>query len=99
MLAFAYRGGDAEEGGGDIRKSFEEVERQASVILGAQLQSFVSASTESRQDVPRQKTISFVPCVAGLEFNPPERAFRWVEKVHQETFRFRAPSELDPKQA
>ncbi len=90
MLAFAYRAGDADEGGGDIRKSHEEVKRQASTLLAVQLQSFISDTTESREDVPRRKLISFVPRVEGLEFNPTVRAFRWVERVHQEPFRFRA---------
>ena len=39
--------------------------------------------------------LRFVPWVEGLEFNPPERAFRWVKRIHQETFRFRAPATLN----
>ncbi len=78
------------EGGADIRESYKEVERQAAVLLGAQIQGFASLTSESRQDIPREGTLRFVPRVEGLDFNPPERSFQWVERIHQETFRFRA---------
>jgi hypothetical protein len=97
MLAFAYRGGDDEEGAADIKASFEEVERQARAVLGPQIQEFDSVTTENRREIPRGKTLRFVPRVDGLEFKPPERPFLWVEKIHQEVFRFRAPKRLDGK--
>jgi hypothetical protein len=95
MLAFAYRAADAEEGGGDIRESLKEVEHRAASVLGDQIESYESRTADSRQDIPREGTLRFVPRFEGLDFNPPERSFLWVERVHQESFRFRAPREVD----
>jgi hypothetical protein len=95
MLAFAYRAGDVEEGGWDIRESFKEVEQRAAGILGDRIESYASLTTDSRQDIPREGTLHFVPRFEDFEFNPPERSFLWIERVHQEFFRFRAPRELD----
>lgn len=90
MLAFAYRGGDPEETAGDIKESFKKVEVQAAASLGPQIQGFASLTTDSRNDIPRGELLRFVPRVEGLEFNPAERAFRWLERIHEEIFRFRA---------
>ncbi len=95
MLAFAYRAGDLEEGSGDINKSFKEVQRRAAGILDGLIDSFGALTTDSRRDVPRAALVRFVPQVDGLEFNPSERSFQWIERIHQEIFRFRAPKELD----
>ncbi len=97
MLAFAYRGGDPEETAGDIKESFKKVEVQAAASLGPQIQGFASLTTDSRNDIPRGELLRFVPRVEGLEFNPAERAFRWLERIHEEIFRFRAPKEFDGK--
>src|SRR5262249_27827898 len=95
MLAFAYRGGDPEQGGTDIRGSFKEVEQRAATILGDRIESYTGLTTDSRQDIPREGTLRFVPRVQGLDFNPPERSFLWVERIHQEVFRFRASRDLE----
>ncbi len=95
LLAYAYRAADRAEGGGDLSKTFEEVVRQADKILGAQIQGYAGPSAKSTQPVPRERMLRFVPCVDGVEFNPPERAFRWIERIHLETFRFRAPAALN----
>jgi hypothetical protein len=95
MLAFAYRGGDDEEGALDIKESTKQVEHQAAALLGPQIQGFASLTTDSRHDIPRGEWLRFVPRVGGLQFNPPERSFQWVERIHRVDFRFRAPRELD----
>jgi hypothetical protein len=95
MLAFAYRAGDADEGGGDITESAKNVEKLAADTLGPHIQQFAALTTESREAVPRATTLRFVPRFNGVEFNPPERSFRWVEKIHQESFRYRVPAILD----
>jgi hypothetical protein len=95
MLAFAYRGADANEGGADIRESFKNVQRQAAAALGPQIQGFASLTTESQHGIPREAMLRFVPRFEGLDFNPPERSFLWIEKIHREDFRFRVPRELD----
>jgi hypothetical protein len=47
MLAFAYRGADPEEGGSDIKASFQEVEDRATAMLGPQIQPFQHESSAS----------------------------------------------------
>src|SRR5262249_62386113 len=39
--------------------------------------------------------IPFPPPRGGGEGNPPQRSFRWLEDVHREEFRVRAPRALD----
>jgi hypothetical protein len=39
--------------------------------------------------------LRLIPYVEGMEFNPSELAFRWVERIHQETFRFRSLAALN----
>jgi hypothetical protein len=95
MLAFAYRAADIDEGGGDIRKSFEEVEQRAAHALGPQMLGIAALHSDSQQPIPREGMLRIVPRFEKLEFNPPERSFVWVEKIHGETFRFRAPAMID----
>ena len=95
MVSFAYRAGDADEGGGGIAESAKQVEQLAAHTLGPQIQGFAALTTESREAVPREGTLRFVPRFDGVEFNPPERSFRWVEKIHRESFRYRIPASLD----
>ena len=74
MIAFAYRGGDQEEGAGDIKESFRKSNRQApAASLGPQIQGFASLTTDSRHDITRGE-FRFVR-VDGLEFNPSERLY------------------------
>jgi hypothetical protein len=95
MLAFAYRAGDMDEGSGDIVESAKQVEQLAAHTLGPQIQGFAALTTESREAVPRAETLRFVPRFDGVEFNPTERSFQWIEKIHQESFRYRVPASLD----
>ena len=99
MLAFAYRASDADEGGGDIAESGKQVEQLATHTLGPQIQGFAALTTESREAVPRDGMLRFVPRFDDVEFNPAERSFRWVERIHQESFRYRVSTALDGQTA
>ena len=77
----------------------EEVRRQASMRLGEDLGRYGSASDDSSQQLPRGSSLTFVPEVDGVEFNPPRRSFMWLEPVHQEDFRMRAEARLEGQRA
>lgn len=50
--------------------------------------------SKSAARLKRDTKIRIVPEAQGVEFNPPEQSFLWVEDVHCAYFRFRACSDL-----
>ena len=87
LLAFAYRGADPEEGGADIRESYKEVEGQARSVArrpdpGIREPHSRQPAGHSSRGHPSTRAPG-----RGSRFNPPERSFQWVERIHQETFR------------
>jgi serine/threonine protein kinase/DNA-directed RNA polymerase specialized sigma24 family protein len=99
LLAFAHlseRPATAPENEPD---PVQEVQRQARQILGANMEKYGNITKESEHPVARQGGLTFVPEVAGIEFNPPSRSFVWEEIVHREEFRLRASQELDGQTA
>lgn len=52
--------------------------------------SHVRAATVDSLSVPLDATLRLVPQVAGAQFNPPSREFKWLEEDHLEEFRLRA---------
>ena len=83
---FAHRGPTSLDEGDPL----VEVERQARAILGNEFEHSVDATQESAAALPRESTITVVPFVPGLEFNPAQRSFVWQEQVHREEFRARS---------
>jgi hypothetical protein len=99
LLAFAHK---SEPFVDDLLGSVdpvEEVRRQASARLGEDLARYGSASDDSSQQLPHGSSLTFVPEVHGVEFNPPRRTFMWLEPVHLEDFRLRAEPRLDGQRA
>lgn len=95
MLAFAHlaeRPPDADPAEPD---PLEEVERQARQALGDRLPDYQDLTQDSRQAVPREGELTFVPEVPGVQFNPPARTFLWLESVQREEFRLRVGPEHD----
>jgi hypothetical protein len=95
VLAFAHlaeRRADAPPGEPD---PVEEVRRQAQQVLGDQAAAFADTTQDSSDAIPREGEITFVLDLPGVEVNPPQRSFRWLEDVHREEFRIRAPAALD----
>jgi serine/threonine protein kinase len=82
-LFFAHRGPVSE----DEVDPVAEVQRQADAILGPQIKSYADTTQESSASLPRHSTVTVVPSVEGLEFNPPQREIVWLEQVHREEFR------------
>ena len=77
----------------------ELVRRQAAARLGDELDQYAPTSEDSSRDLPPGSTLTFVPQVEGVEFNPRSRSFQWLEPVHTEEFRMRASSSLDGQRA
>jgi serine/threonine protein kinase len=99
MLAFAHLSERPPDAAGDEPDPIEEVQRQARQILGEKLDEYRGTTQDSQQPVPREGELTFVPEVAGVEFNPPSRTFVWEEAVHREEFRLRASPELEGQSA
>jgi serine/threonine protein kinase len=99
LLAFAHKSEPfVDEVRGPI-DPMEEVRRQATARLGDDFGRYATASDDSSQQLPRGSSLSFVPEVDGVEFNPPRRTFLWLEPVHEEEFRMRAEPRLDGQRA
>src|SRR5262245_12515373 len=95
ILAFAHlaeRRAGAEPGDPD---PVEEVRRQAQELLGAHAPAYAGTTQDSSQAIPHAGDLTFVLDLPGLEVNPSQRSFRWLEDVHREEFRIRAPARLD----
>jgi uncharacterized caspase-like protein len=99
MLAFAHlseRPGGAKN---DEPDPVEQVKKEAEAVLGQPLSRYQSVMEDSRRGVPREASLTFVPMVPGVEFNPPQRTFAWEEAVHRERFRLRASPAMDGQTA
>ena len=99
MIAFAHleeRRPDAPESEPD---PIEQVREQAKQILGTQMTNYRDVIADGRQSIPRAGEITFLPDVAGIEFNPERKVFQWLEDVHREEFRLQAKPELDGRTA
>src|SRR5439155_12423242 len=93
LLAFAHLASGAQPP--DSPDPLEEVARQAEAILGPTAASYQQLTQDSRATVPRASGLTFRLRVPGLEVNPVERSFHWIEDVHREEFRVRAPGKLE----
>ena len=98
MVAFAHKTDEPEPEFGRA-DPVEEVRRQARAVLGDDFESYVTAVEDSSAVLVRGTEITFVPHMDGVEFNPPQSSFRWVEAVQREEFRLRADPSLDGKRA
>ena len=54
------------------------------------MSNYRTALQDSSQAIPQGGTLTFLPSVPDIEFNPPSRSFVWQESVHREEFRMRA---------
>jgi serine/threonine protein kinase len=99
MLAFAHLSRRRDDAPASEPDPVEEVQRQARQLLAERAQDYRDVTQDSRQAVPREGEITFLPEVPGFQFNPPRRVFRWVESVHREQFRFQASEALQGQTA
>jgi hypothetical protein len=99
MLAFAHKTDPSDDASSGVADPVAEVHRQADAYLGEQRDEYRALSADSTGAVARGAELRFVPRMDGVEFNPPQLSFLWLEPVHRETFRFRAARSLDGQQA
>jgi serine/threonine protein kinase len=99
LLAFAHLSRRRADAPADEPDPIEEVRRQAELLLAERGDDYHDVTQDSRQAVPREGEITFLPEIPGFEFNPPRRIFRWIESLHSEHFRFRASDALDGQTA
>lgn len=95
LLAFAHLSEKREDAGEDEPDPVKEVRKQAQAILGEQAEDYQNVTQDTLQAIPREGTLTFVPAMPGIEFNPPSRSFVWEESVHREEFRVRAAADRD----
>jgi hypothetical protein len=98
LLAFAHLSEIRPEEEAEVHP-LERVEQEARQVLGDRVEEFRKVTQDSRQAVPREGELSFLPEVPGIEFNPQSRTFLWLESVHREEFRLRASQDLDGQTA
>jgi len=99
LLAFAHLSERPPDAPADDPDPLEEVRRQAHQVLGEQLQDYSQVAQDSTEAVPAAGEITFLPEIAGVEFNPSRATFLWLESVHRQDFRLRAKPELDGQTA
>ncbi|HYX22922.1 MAG TPA: hypothetical protein VFC23_02130, partial [Thermoanaerobaculia bacterium] len=90
LLAFAHLEELPADAPADEPDPLAEVREQAHRILGDLVDGYADVKQDSRQAVPHEAEITFLPEIPGFEVNPPRRTFLWLESVHREEFRIRA---------
>ena len=90
LLAFAHLAEKRADAPADEPDPIENVRRQAMSLLGESIDDYQQLTDDSMEALPADSLVTFVPTVAGVEFNPTSRSFRWTESVHRESFRMRA---------
>jgi hypothetical protein len=90
LLAFAHLEELPADAAADEPDPIEEVQAQARRVLGELAGGYADVKQDSRQAIPQEAEITFLPEIPGFEVNPPRRTFLWLESVHREEFRIRA---------
>jgi serine/threonine-protein kinase len=99
LLAFAHLSERRADAAPDEPDPLAEVERIAARVLADEPASYKPVRQDSLQAIPRKGEITFVPFVAGCEFNPPSQSFFWQKSVHKVEFEMRAAATLDGRMA
>jgi hypothetical protein len=95
LLAFAHLEELPPDAAADEPDPIEEVQAQARRVLGDLAGGYADVKQDSRQAIPQEAEITFLPEIPGFEVNPPRRTFLWLESVHREEFRIRAGPESE----
>jgi hypothetical protein len=95
LLAFAHLSERRPESDPEEPDPIEQVRQDAEATLGKRITEYQALVEDSRQPIPAEGVLTFVPVVAGVEFNPPRYSFVWTEAVHKAMFRLRASKDLD----
>jgi TIR domain len=95
ILAFAHLAERRADAPADAPDPVEEMRRQAEQLLGDRAAAYADTTQDSGEAIPREGELTFVLDAPDLQVNPRQRSFRWLEDVHREEFRIRAPAALD----
>ena len=69
-----------------------EVQRIAESVLGNEAEVYDTNSSDARAAIPKDGTLTVIPAVEEVTFNPPKASFVWSEDVHHVQFRARSTS-------
>ncbi len=96
LLAFAHKAGIVDDPVRGLVDQTEEVRRRAAALVTGEV------AYDERRDraLPDGggSLFRFVPYVEGIEFDPPERVFRWRGEVCEAQFRLRASRAVERRQ-
>jgi hypothetical protein len=90
LLVFVHKSESFVDESGRPVEPAEEVRNQAAVILSRDLDNYATREADSDSALARGTEIYIVPEVDGVEVEPPQRSFRWLEPIHLEQFLLRA---------
>jgi hypothetical protein len=96
MLAFAYKAGIVDDPVRGLVDQSEEVRRRGATLATGEVDWDERGDRASSGG--RGSLFRFVPYVEGVEFDPPERAFRWRGDVCEAQFRLRASRSVERRQ-
>lgn len=99
LLAFAHLSKRRPDAPPDEPEPLAEVKRLAARVLADQPTEYDAVKQNSLHAVPQKGEITFVPEIAGCEFNPSHQSFSWEKSVHKVEFEMRAGVSLDGRMA
>lgn len=98
LLAYAHLAERRPEATPDAPDPIQEVEREATQILGRQIADQIKSAVPSNFPIPREGELVFAPNVEGISFNPPAQGFMWMRDVHGVEFEMTAAQDYDGQQ-
>ncbi|MHB2016367.1 MAG: protein kinase domain-containing protein [Candidatus Xenobia bacterium] len=90
FLAFAH----VESLPADETPPLEQVKQMVLQRLGRQATDFRGTTEDGGMAIGKGSELTFVPIMAGVEFNPPRVTFRFQETIHMQEFRMRAALDM-----
>jgi chaperonin GroEL len=100
MLAYAHPAERRPDADPREPAPIETVQAMADSVLAEHKKLYQQeAPVTSLLPIPRESEVTFLPVVAGVEFDPERRVFSWTGEVHEERFLLRASSDLLGKTA
>ena len=90
LLAFAHRSARRPDAPPDEPDPLQQVQDQARDILGAQVKDYRDIAQDSRHAIPREGQLTFLPEMAGIDFQPASLSLQWQGRVHPAVFLMRA---------
>ncbi len=98
MLVFAHKADLVEDPVRGWIDQTEEVRRRADALASEGV-AYGEKGSDSTAPIGRGAILRFVPYVEGIEFDPPDQAFRWRGEVYEAQFRLRASPAVEGRHA